>query len=496
MPKKRLNLLLLALGIVPLLFWTFQYINVDLWYDEVYSLQNFVLTSLSDTLFTYPLPNNHVFFNLTSQIISRLFGIRNINSLAENVWVFRLFQLFITIAIAIYTVKICRQIFKLEFYFLSLVILFTCIPFLNFSLQLRGYNLSSLFFIMLLFHSWKFIKDYGKYQIPIIITTSLLLLYTIPSNIYLLVTLLLIITMIFGVNIRRKSIAVKKYKQLILFISSGILLAIILYLPILKDIVSNKFASQTNDDVFHSLKLIPQLSTAFLSKRFFLVPLVFGGIYLLVRQSDQDRKNIYLVLISIFLIPFILSFFHQKLVIDRVFIPLNPVFTLIVVIPIAYLFQFIKNRNFFAFVSVIFAICCLVNFYFEKNKIGTQVESDLLKLGQLDQSIYQNYYLADIFQPENAISSIIDKYRHLPIYMYKQMDYPSNAFYLAVNGLNYTYLEKLEELETKFIESDSIVVLTSLKAEVLNETRNFDKIKSQTLTTINGFTNVILLQKK
>ena len=139
-----------------MIFWTFRYVSSDLWYDEVYTLEHFTLVDFSTTVFYYPAPNNHIFYNLINQLLSRLFGLRDILTAESHSFIFRNFQFLISLVTAYFLVHIVKKYVSIKNSLLVLVILFTTIPFMNFSLQLRGYGLSTLLVIMLVYFSLYF----------------------------------------------------------------------------------------------------------------------------------------------------------------------------------------------------------------------------------------------------------------------------------------------------------------------------------------------------
>ena len=496
MQNKHIRLILLCLGIIPFAYWTYEYINIDLWYDEVYSISNFVLGGFEKTLFNYPLPNNHVFFNLTSQLISRFLNIRDLNQIAEHVYVFRLFQALITIFTAYYSVQTLKIFYKLDYSLLVIPILFTTIPFMNFSLQLRGYNMSSLFLIMIAYHTWAFIEKGGRLHSVFIVISSALLIYTIPSNIYMLASILIILFLFFLYHKNQKQADAKAYYRVIYLIILGVGITILLYLPILKDIIFNKFSSKEANSIFYSLELLPQLFFAFLSKRYLLVILFIIGSWFFVRKSTKKEKEFFLFFLLLFILPLILSFLHQKHPFQRVFISLSPIFAILITVPIIKLLQKIPNNSITAISAFIVPIYCMIVFQNEVKNNDVEISDRLVNRGEMTQNIYQNYYLSDSFNQKETIKYLKSISGNKTIIMYNQLDYHSTRLYLAMNGVNFIKINSKEKLEQIILHNKTIILITSFKNQTLNDLDEMGIAKSTIVMDKYPITNIISIDKE
>jgi hypothetical protein len=262
---QRMNVFILILGLIPFGYWLLSYINIDLWYDEVYSLKNYVLKDWSVTTLEYTLPNNHIFFNLIQQSFTRVLNYRTMVEVAEHAYLFRVFQGIVTVLIALYSYLILKKHLKLNYSSFVIVLLFTCIPFLNFSLQLRGYNLSSLLLLMILYHVLELLENGGRNQKIIIVLATAALIYTIPSNFYFIAAGLVPIGIGWVINLKYKGAKTRNYFYAALFICVGLAIAFALYYPILDGVLHNRFSERKPGDIYYSLKLMNPVFSAFLS---------------------------------------------------------------------------------------------------------------------------------------------------------------------------------------------------------------------------------------
>lgn len=496
MSVKLKNAIIISLGLLPLIYWLYLYINVDLYYDEVYSFAHFVLVRFETTLFNYTVPNNHVFFNFVQQILSRLINCRELTQFPENAYFFRLLQGLIALFTGYYSMLIIKRFFNLQNSFLVFVVLFTTIPFMNFSLQLRGYNMCSLFLIMTIYHTLAFIESKHKHNRNFIIIFSALLIYTIPSNIYMLASIItpLAILSIYNIGFQKNRNYV--YLISIILICAGITVATILYIPILKPILFNRFVAREPKTIFYSLELIPILLTSFLSKRYLLFGFAIIGFYTFIKKNKKRENLIYALLFFVLIFPFILSFIHHKFPFQRVFIPLSPVFCILISIPLIQLINKIPKPKYVLISSIFLSLYCICIFHYEIKNNNEEMKINLVDKNKLTLSVYQNYYLSDFFNQSNAMNFLKLNSDSKPIFLYEQLDIPSTHLYLAANFLDFTHIKSISEIESVILEEGNGFILTSRKNKTLNELKKIKSVAHSVITDEYVFSNLIAVSRK
>lgn len=144
MSQKKKSFLLYLLAFLPLIIWASAYINQDLWYDEVFSFEQFVFQDWNTTVTDYSAPNNHIFHNLILQLFSRSIGVRDAMELPSFIFLFRILELFISLGTAYYLLKLGSLLFSQTPRYLILLCLFSSLAFANYQIQIRGYALSCL----------------------------------------------------------------------------------------------------------------------------------------------------------------------------------------------------------------------------------------------------------------------------------------------------------------------------------------------------------------
>lgn len=493
------SILAFSLGALPLLYWACHYLNVDLWYDEAYSLENYVLSDFRNTAFNYSAPNNHIFFNLSNQLITRASGLRTSADIADHVYVLRAFQVCISLLTGLYACLFARNILKLEqSKHVAAVILFTTIPFMNFSLQLRGYNLSSLFQIMLMYHVWNFILHRSRKDPYLIVISTALLLYTIPSNLYALAAIMGGVGMLFLYTFFIDRAKSTPYFKVILLMILGLSLAFVLYTPVLEDVVSNRFVTETPENRFYALGLVPHIMASFLSGRLLLLIPVMSGLWLAFKHRDVKTLTNLAVLLFALTVPFILAFIHQKLPFQRVFVPLAPLFSLLVSGTVCICIHQVQNpKAKTAFLAAIY-IYCFGTFIHEMDKNNTDVKTEFVDQGTILQDMYQNYYLSDFFDQKQSMQILKEATAggSMPVFVLNQIDRPSTNLYLSAFGLRYKNVKSTRKIVSSLNSHGHAVVLTSNKNKTLQELQSIEGVTASVLTPEYIFSNVIVLEKQ
>lgn len=493
MKTKGVIYLLTILGFVPLAIWCYQYIDYDLWYDEVYSLEEFALKDFSTTLFYYPAPNNHIFYNLTTQFISRVFGYRDIFSVEAHTYIFRGFQLLISLLTAFLSVRILKRFFGYKSSFLLYAILFTTIPYMNFALQLRGYNMSALFVIMLVYYSWSYISSKEIFSIFMVLISSLLLLYTIPSNLYVLVAFGFLLFCSWLYYYRKKDSVSQLYFKAMAAVSIGAGLAFLFYLPILEDVIFNKYSNRGPFGLLYSFHVLRIAVVDFFSNRFFLLLLLLPGLFIFYNKSSTKERYFFSFLAALFIVPFVFSFFHQKAPFPRVFVPLAPIFCLILTIPIV---KFIDNLKLYQtrILQVLVSVYCIFIFLNEMDKNDTIISKNMVDNNSETQDLYRNFYLGSFYKQDSTMNYLSNIYNNFPVVKYQQRDQPSTDLYLRKYNIAFSEVDTITAISKELKESGKVYVLTSFKNKTLEALEKLDSIKVNVLSPKYAFTNIISVQ--
>ena len=456
-----LNIIIGIVGFSPFLYWVFTRINQDSWWDELISIKDYALVSFEATITTYPDPNNHVLFNLINNLYTRLFMDRDFYEILDSMYILRALQAFFALVTIYYSYLIVKKFFSKNNATIVVGVLCSTVPFLNFSLQLRGYNISMMFTVMLIFHAWNYFDGKKKIDVVVVSLLVFLLLYTTPSNVYFLGALC--VTILFNWKRERsllreqiksnkqkkkkqqKSLSVsifkelnKTYFKLGLAVLVGMIFTYIAYLPVIENILNNRFVSNAPEERGYVLtELLPIILQSFISARWFLLLLVIivflPSKFKLKAESEIRSLSMHRIisLIFMFLLPFLFAFIHNKLPFQRTFVLLAPVFAILLSIGIIQLIERLKFRkNYQPLLFLVVAIFLGVTGFRELNKNDKILKSNLQSEIR-EQNIYRNFYLAKDFTPHDVAKKLAKINRTgAPVLLLDEIDRVSLVFYL------------------------------------------------------------------
>lgn len=316
--QKRLFLVLLVAIIAHKVYYLYQY---PIMIDEMFSYIHFAKEGASFTASYYPVPNNHIFFNVVISLLDFL--------PLETVWLIRLPSLFAFLLILLlWSYFFCK---KMDFYsyifFLLFVGFFASSSF--YAIQGRGYMLMNLFVSLHFLSVWAILKEKEKYFKWIFLFSGVLGFYTLPIFLYHYVAINLwyvlwsypnknFLKICLGLNLQIILLVGILFLPVILFSGQDVFVANRYYLP-----QSTTFFFQnvlpvasleaweyligfgTIRELLSSYVLPP--STHIFLKSYFIFPFILGlAIYLFFREKKQ--KMVFRYLLS-FIVCSIVSFF-------------------------------------------------------------------------------------------------------------------------------------------------------------------------------------------
>jgi len=445
--SRRLSVGLSAAAALCLLLWGFHYSSFDLWGDELVSLKDYALVGLGTTITTYLDPNNHILFNLLNNLLSDLFGARDLYQAMHRAPLFRWAQWLIAVGTCLYVLWMGRKFFSPTAGVLSLVFLVTCLPFLNFSMQLRGYGLTMFFAAALAYHTWSAEERRSWKQLTLTCVSTFGLLYVIPSNVYFAFALGLMAAWrtIWPTDESEKGIRLLQRRGVLVVAAliSGSLLALLAYSPVLSDVLHNRFVEASPDDrMFILSQRLPQVAGGLVSLRYLLIPIALGGFFFAVRRDEgrtpgSERAS---YLIALLVLPFVFSFLRDDDAFQRTFLFLAPISSVALGAGVAWCLERgvgrIQTRSVLTLLVAAYAFGTLGFTYVTvQAKLGEGLES-----GVKEQSLLANYYQFQGFRPSQVARELARVHREAPgpIVLVDELDPVSLAYYLLDQNLNST----------------------------------------------------------
>jgi len=448
--SQAINYVLLGIGLLPLLHWMFGHLHQDAWWDELISLKDYALVTFEATYTSYPEPGNHIFFNLFDNVVSRLVGIRDFYEMLDHLWKLRLAQGFLAIGTCVYVFLTVKRFFTERYASLAAIILASTIPFLNFSLQLRGYNMSMFFVSMVVYHGWSYLDNRKLPHVIVTALASFFLLYTIPSNVYFLFGLsgVIGIDWLFQFRSQNKPVKDKKGRKkkvkgpslfsfphlwVLTAIGIGAGITFAAYQPVLEQLLDNRFVSKAPPErAFVLTTVFPSVMKAFFSFRWLLLILILGGLFFWVTKKNLefDKGRLTQILVA-FLLPFLFLFIHEKVPFERTFVHLAPVFAILIAgISALFLQGLNMNDTIKQVIVVVLAVYCIGNYVWQNDEINTHLDKNLER-NKREQNIYNAFFLADNFQPHDAIKELVElNDTNAAILLIDELDRVSYQFYL------------------------------------------------------------------
>ena len=330
----------------PFLYLTFtQRLSLDFWLDEVISIVRHIQPSVKSVVLNYPAPNNHIFSNLISNIYLQLVGYQDMLTILASPIVLRI-PFLISGVFSILVLAYLAHIYLGKWAGYIVVVLFsTSIPFLNFIVQVRGYSFTLLFSSLILLLVLQFKDNPQCWKAFTIAFLSLLLFYTIPSNVYYILGL----TGFFGISgvlewykdtshqisfDRKHFVFINPALTLMLMLVGGLALGTLLYIPVIKQVIGNDYVTSKGyfkgmvfDDTFF------EVIEHFISGRFWIFITAWVGVFLSWIKALRGRNKQHLTLIylalSVFFLTFIISYIRGDDPGERVFLVVLPIFILL-----------------------------------------------------------------------------------------------------------------------------------------------------------------------
>lgn len=445
------------------------YLFRDLVWDELVSLKNFTLVDFKTSVTYYPDVNNHVFFNFLTNGFCRIIGITSIYEAMDNIPLVRIFPLIISLITLLYTFKATSKVFGQTAGLYSLIILMTCIPFLNFTMQLRGYTLSMALMAMSIYYLLSFEEKPSFLKAGAGVFSLFGLLYAIPSNIYFVLSLGIAYALKWYFISRKKEVSevgstiknwfVNKRFYILLIIGFGTMLSFVAYLPILDDLLNERHLQQLKGQSFYEYNLkeiIPFVLYYILSYRFLLVIPFIVIVFKLVSHAKKREwtreDDMLLMMISLVLLSFLISLIRGDKPHQRTFTPLTVVFSILFGGSVYTYFQdfkWLSARNQLSFFIVFFY--CISSFFFCDNLIQKTLHKSIIS-GNKVYNMFYNFYQSKDYGMRNLDLLIeqanVTKY---PIIMTKEIDRVAEGEYLLKHNLEYysTVYAKAARAENK-----------------------------------------------
>lgn len=222
-------------------FWIiWGYANAELYYDEAYTIHEYISRGWERITTYYDEPNNHVFFNVLSYVWFKIFGIR---SVVDNTNVMRALPFLLTAGSFAALFSLTRMVKGSTGAIISVILLASCIPYFSYSLRLRGYILAAVLQLLFLSSFLKYLRSLDQPRINhahgvLASILAALQLYTLPTMAAPLLAEGLF-TLVWCSRKFLRGNGTDRFRWIgpPVFLAMGALLALALYAPMLEDLL-------------------------------------------------------------------------------------------------------------------------------------------------------------------------------------------------------------------------------------------------------------------
>lgn len=379
------------------------YLFNQLWQDELYTLDQFVLVPLRTTLQDYHVPNNHIVFNFVANVYCRLIGVTELPTLLEQPVLIRLLPYACTLCTVWVFYKGCCRSIGPFFALVATACLVTSIQLYTFGAQVRGYPLQMLLVTIQLMSLLAYKRSPRGWIRPVIIVlTGALLLINLPSSLFYTASLLILqaVVILGGRRPWRQLLSLQNNEWRIwICLLAGFILFCLYFLLLIGR------AQVENDPYFyharHPLSLL--LKQPFIVFRdlldwryYLLLPLVLS---LFLVGSGRSRQTYSLFLAGLFLLPFGLFMLYPPEIVPRTWSALLPVFALLIAHACVPVFPWLYRR-WPAFITLL-ALTVLLSLYCLNRKLEKDNGRRVVTLELRDQ-----YHLAG-YHPRSLLDTVI-----------------------------------------------------------------------------------------
>lgn len=331
--------------IVAYLYYLKSLFFVDFWYDEVMSLEEFILVPFKKTVTDYSVPNNHIFFSLLMNGWLKLWGIHTFAEAVQSIWIVRLLPALFSAGTLYMVAATANRATKQQWGILAAVVMMCMLPFYNYVTQVRGYGLSML---LITLTANRLITYYQTRKVVQGVWASLctaLFIYTIPSNLYPVIAFLTVAGVMGLWTIAKQGIKQginSVHIKAALFVGSGVIVAIVLYLPVFKQVISNDYVKSAGMFRVEIWSEALQVLKYLLKPYYIALILMLWGLWFAITTKADFR--IIAVLAAVILLPFVFSYVRGDKPFDRVFLWICPLLAISTGVLYTYLHEgFIKR---------------------------------------------------------------------------------------------------------------------------------------------------------
>ncbi|MCG3133365.1 MAG: hypothetical protein HMLKMBBP_00514 [Planctomycetes bacterium] len=289
----------------------------DLWFDEVASVDQFVVIPLSKAATWYPYTNHHVLSNLLANAWLTLTGFKTFGSVAAEPFLLRWISIAASAGTLWYAWLLVRRIAGERAAALAVATLGASLCFTSFAAQIRGYAVSALCCTATLHHLASFADGGRRRHAAFAVVAGALSFYALPSNLYFLGAL--------GGAHGLAWVAFRGRRDLLASLTAALALGsgLLLYAPMWDGLFGNPIVQ--SHGAFRWKTLYSVMPGVLLQFALDTAPALLLSAWIWIRtargpgDAARDARRRALLFGATLLLPFVLSFVRADHPVERVF---------------------------------------------------------------------------------------------------------------------------------------------------------------------------------
>lgn len=428
------------------------FLHNDFWQDEIYTLQHFVFVPWKTVLTDYHSTNNHILFSVLVKALTGLAGMHSLVDAIETPYLVRAVPFFFALLSVIFFYRGMLKHYGRSFALTGVSVFCTSIVFVDFAVQLRGYSLSILITVLLLFAFIDFFKnDSNRWHVFILFLLNGLNLLCLPTNIYLSVAILFFCLLLFirpevAVLFFNKKVQRRRPLLAALAVIASTAVVLIYYRWLLQLQPENPLISSFN---IASLKNAVQALAVFYhftDYRFYLFIFLLLWLISFVKKGEVSFSTLFLPA-TFFFVPFLFFFLHGAIIIQRTFLPLIPFFAMIIAAAVTELSVF--NRYRYGIISLCLANVIILGITFNQ-LLTSSKQNNNLSIHKHD--LRSHYYLVNFNARQAAL--LAQRYasgKDVPVYLWDDFGGTGIEYYLAAYKIPFAKYRKDVNLRSSAI---------------------------------------------
>lgn len=414
------------------------HLNEDLWNDEIYTLQSFVFKGLTTVLTDYHVPNNHILSNVLHWAWVKLPGFNKLDAVLDQAWKIRLLPALLSLGTIAVLWRTGDRAWGRAGAWITILLLLTGITFEHFAFQVRGYPLSMLAAAGLLQAAFLFLENpqMSRGQWFAVAGLGAALLYTIPSNLYLLLAAGAMAPIAKGLPARENRTANLQWISALL---AGAALAVVLYWPVFGQVSNNDYIAAAGAFRKVHAQNPMDVLTQFFSWRWLMLPVLGWGAHKACAATGLPRRR-FVLLGGVLVLPFLLSAIRGDDAPLRAYAVLLPAFVLLLALCWHSAAEGLSIGRRTA-LNVGMGLICLFGFGYAEYEVRVKLRHGMDEVVRYQELNY-NYY-ADYYEPNLEFDLFQQRYPGQTLVLETAEPY-DQPVYLDRKGMRFVPLDSIE----------------------------------------------------